>query len=234
MKKIKIFFTLLLVIMLSFTKLYADEMNIDEKYVYYGEFLKDLGLILGDENGNLNQFSNLSREEAVVIILNMLDETKNAQYYEYNVFVDIDDDSWSAPYVNYAASKGIVSGIGDSRFAPKENVTVKQLYSLFLRANGYSADWATEDVMAKADQYSLSYDLDRFITGNDAAKRGDAFIIFANAIMLPINPDIQYNYCILTDVLSVDPQYAQELVKKYDYLEFYLPENYEANYDFLY
>ncbi|TSC59009.1 MAG: Uncharacterized protein Greene041619_190 [Candidatus Peregrinibacteria bacterium Greene0416_19] len=57
-------------------------------------------------------------------------------------FSDIDAKAWYAPYVSYAASKGIVTGYKDSKgkatgkFGPGDAVTVAQMLKIALKATG--------------------------------------------------------------------------------------------------
>lgn len=55
-------------------------------------------------------------------------------------FYDVDEGSYYAPYVTWAAANGIVSGYGDGRFGPDDQVTREQMGAImasFLRAAGY-------------------------------------------------------------------------------------------------
>ena len=47
--------------------------------------------------------------------------------YKTGNFTDVKTDAYYAPYVNWAASKGIVSGIGNGQFAPDTAVTREQM-----------------------------------------------------------------------------------------------------------
>ncbi len=229
MKKIVGIFILSVALISSFI-VYADTSE-RENFATYGEFLQDLNLIKGDDNGNLNPNDSLSREEAVVIILRMLREEEQAKKCQAKVFSDLHG-RWSEPYVNYAKQKGLVNGISEHSFGATDKVTIKQLYTMFLRAAGYSADWATEDIVAKAEQYGLAYDLDQAIDGDKAALRGHSFIIFSNAITLPTNPEVENNSCVLTKVLREHPN-TYQLALKYEDLIDYLPDSYQADYGFM-
>ncbi len=220
MKKLLILFTFAIFATFSFSDVYAEGEQYTEQdyFEIYGNYLKDLGLIKGDSNGNLNQNSNLSRAEAVVIILRTLGEEDQAKMYPINIFSDVAENAWYAPYVNYAAQKGIVNGVGNGAFAPQNNVTIKQLFTLFLRANGYSADWATENIVAKAAYLGMTDNLADTTIGDEDALRGDAFIIFGNSIEIPKNA-AGYDSYVLQDVLAKKSQSElNELTSKYDFL----------------
>lgn len=54
-----------------------------------------------------------------------------------NVFVDVDEGTWYTGYVSWAAEKGIVNGIGESKFAPNDYVTREQMAAIFMRYASY-------------------------------------------------------------------------------------------------
>lgn len=49
------------------------------------------------------------------------------------VFNDVPDGAWYAEAVNWAASKGIVNGVGDGRFAPNDTITRAQMVTILGR-----------------------------------------------------------------------------------------------------
>jgi hypothetical protein len=64
-----------------------------------------------------------------------------------SVFSDVADGAWYADAVKWAASNGIVLGMGDGRFAPLENVTRQQLAAILYRYVRYTGG----DVSGAAD-----------------------------------------------------------------------------------
>ncbi len=220
----RIFISMLIVLSFVFASVnvYAEEYTEQDYFKFYGEYLKNLGLIKGGNNGELNENTNLTREESVVIILRMLGKEEEAKAYTESHFTDIED-RWSEPYINYAYNQDIVSGVGDDKFAPKDNVTIKQLFTLFLRSMGYTADWGKENVFKKGLCFGLGRDLDPSTNEKEQARRGDAFIIFANAIEIPIKSEEET--CVLRNIL-VDNARLDELVEKFPFLINYTDENY--------
>lgn len=221
---------LVAVLIVACSLVFADYTE-QENFADYGQFLQDLNLIQGDANGNLNPNNALNREEAVVIILRMLGEEAAAKQCQEHLFSDVKG-HWAEPYVNYAKLKGLVNGVSASEFGAGEQVTIKQLYTMFLRAAGYTADWSKEDIVKKAEDYGLSADLATNLSADNAALRGHAFIIFTNAIVLPTNPDVEHNSCVLTKVLSDNPNVYQ-LLLAHEELQYYLPDSYQADYEFI-
>ncbi len=230
----KLLSTVVLIILLfSVSAIYANADDYEAVARSAGEFLYELELIKGDGSGDLKLNDLLSREESVILTLRMLRLEEQAKNYAgANGFSDVPSDSWWAPYINFAKANKIVNGIGGGKFGLRQNVTIKQLITMFLRAAKYSADWQTEDIWQKGKIFGLTTELDNSITENKQASRGDAFVIFAKAIKLPTNPSVQKNSCVLSQVLSEKPALMTKYVK-YDFLEEYFPKEYTSNYDYL-
>jgi hypothetical protein len=55
-------------------------------------------------------------------------------------FIDVDDGSWYADAVSWAAGAGIVTGVGDLKFAPNNNVTRDQMATILLNYAIYAGD----------------------------------------------------------------------------------------------
>ncbi len=198
-----------------------------------GEFLYQLELIKGDGSGDLKVNNLLSREESVILTLRMLRLEEQAKNYSRTGdFSDVPADLWSAPYINFAKANNLVNGLGNGQFGPKQNVTIKQLITIFLRAAKYSADWQSEDIWEKGRIFGLTTELDPSITENQFASRGDAFIIFAKAITLPLNPEQVKDSCVLVQVFEEDPN-LMSIAEEYGFVEKYYPNQYTPNYDFL-
>ena len=53
--------------------------------------------------------------------------------YPGTLFVDVKEESWYTPYVNWAARNGIVNGVGDLKFAPGKSITREQMATILDR-----------------------------------------------------------------------------------------------------
>jgi hypothetical protein len=82
-------------------------VSADNPYTEQGEFLNKLGVLLGDEKGNLNLDNKLTREQMVVLISRLYgkeDEAKN--YKGVNVFKDLgSNQAYYIPYILWAKTK---------------------------------------------------------------------------------------------------------------------------------
>lgn len=146
-----------------------------------GEYLQKLGIIKGDEKGDLNTESNLTREEAISILVRMLGKSEEAKSGAADSgFSDVDPKHWAAKDITYAKKAGLTSGMGDGTFGLKRKVTSKEIASFMLRALGHSADWAKEDIMAKADSLKLLGNLT--LQENSYIIRGEVFVMMKNTL----------------------------------------------------
>lgn len=93
-------------------------------YFPYVSAARQAGLVMGDEANNFNPNIQITRQDMAVIL-----------YRAYNIqakgaemdFADREEiSSYAADAVSYFYTAGIVSGVGDGRFAPKDNATRAQ------------------------------------------------------------------------------------------------------------
>lgn len=161
-----------------------------------GELLKEINIIKGTSLG-LEEEKTLTREQAIVILLRMLGLEEEAQNFpSYLQFSDVPATHWSAPYVNYAYTKGITNGIGNGKFGLGQVVNKKSMASYMLRALGHTADWSSEDIMGKARKFGITLD---FTEGSEQITRGQAFIYMTNTLTQPKNNETK----MLLETLSL-------------------------------
>ena len=150
------------------------------------DVLTSLGIITGS-NGYLNPTDYVTREQAAKMIAYIcLGKTAaEALSTSSSVFEDVAAGRWSAGYISYCVSKGIIAGVGDTNgngkaeFQPTANVTANQFVKMLLCALGYGANqefngtyWATstEAWGAKVG----AYDGTKAASYNAAATREEA------------------------------------------------------------
>lgn len=124
----------------------AAEINYTEAV----DVMSALGILEGYD-GNFNPDGILTREQAAKIICYMLMSPANAEMLNSTSnFADVEADRWSAPYIAYCASLGIISGY-NGNFEPAGELTGVAFAKLLLVALGYDAEiegyvgnnWAT-------------------------------------------------------------------------------------------
>ena len=96
------------------------------------EYVSDIGLMVGDEQGKFNPNKTVTRAEMAAIICRMLGETEGLS--KSGKFSDVPTSHWANPYVAKAAELGIVSGYGDGKFGPSDTVTYEQAVTMIVRA----------------------------------------------------------------------------------------------------
>ena len=69
------------------------------------------------------------------MIVSILARLENVTSAESAGFADVDDE-WYATAVNWAASVGVVSGIGEGNFSPNAAITREQLAAILQRYLG--------------------------------------------------------------------------------------------------
>ena len=79
-------------------------------------WLKEKGIMTGDQSGNMNLTSGLTRAELAVILTRLSDQTgdisRNTAYYRTICrFTDVPE--WAMPYAGYCAQKQLMSGYGN-------------------------------------------------------------------------------------------------------------------------
>ena len=137
---------------------FKDADSIDYKEAV--DVMNAVGVLIGDEKGNFNAKENLTREQAAKIIAYLELGSKAADaMVGGNTFTDVASSRWSAGFIAYCAQAGIVSGVGDGKFAPAGQLTALQFGKMLLVELGYDAkaekmvgtDWAinTSKLMAK-------------------------------------------------------------------------------------
>lgn len=99
-------------------------------------WLKENGILTGDQNGNLNLGSGLTRAELAVILTRLSDKTgdmgRNSAYYRTICpFTDVPE--WAMPYAGYCAEKKLMAGYGNKLFGPNDLVTPAAACTVVLR-----------------------------------------------------------------------------------------------------
>ena len=114
-----------------------DEITYEEAAVV----LEALGVIDGYEDGSYQPDVVLSREEAAAIIARMkLGDSADNLTAGSEPFSDVSADRWSAGYIAYCVSEGVVDGFEDGTFRPDDELTCYQFAKMLLCALGYDSE----------------------------------------------------------------------------------------------
>lgn len=99
------------------------------------ESLKAQGVLLGDENGNLNLDSGVTRAEFCKLVMEAIDAYETVKTSENSPelrFSDVGEEHWAYSYIHTAAERGIVNGFGDGTFKPEDSLTYEQAIKISL------------------------------------------------------------------------------------------------------
>lgn len=123
---------------------------------FYGEALKELGILKGTEKG-LELNKGLTRAEGAVMYSRLLGLEEEIELFasenpDYTTdFTDVPD--WVKPTINYLHSKGYVNGISSTEYGSGNFMKETEYATLVLRALGYKDgedfEWNTANVRAE-------------------------------------------------------------------------------------
>lgn len=160
--------------------------DVDENadYAEAVEYLKDVGIMRGDDQGNFNPNKTVTRAEMATIICNMLGETENLTTSE--VFSDVPTTHWANKYVTRAKELGIISGYGDGRFGPNNPVTYEQVLTMLINAvhlenEAIEAGGYPDGYISVAEDYGYTKELS--IPKGTAVARWQISIILYNLLV---------------------------------------------------
>lgn len=107
------------------------DVDEDADYAEAAEYLNEIGIMQGDDNGYFNPNKAVTRAEIAVVICRMLGETENLPVS--SEFSDVPRNHWANPYISKVAELGIVSGYGNGKFGPSDTVTYEQAITMIVR-----------------------------------------------------------------------------------------------------
>lgn len=99
--------------------------------------LYEIGIVTGDENGNFNPNSTITRAEAATMICRLQGVEDEAKQMSTTAFTDLSKSHWANGYVAKAAAMGIINGHGNGKFEPESPVTCEQMLKMLVCAWGW-------------------------------------------------------------------------------------------------
>lgn len=105
------------------------------------KYVSELGIIVGDIDGNFNPDKTVTRAEMAAVICRTLEKTLSEDeympvYLEAENFWDVPENHWANGYINKVSFLEIASGYGDGRFGPSDCLTYEQAVTLIVRMLG--------------------------------------------------------------------------------------------------
>ncbi len=145
--------------------------------------VKLLGIMTGDEKGNMDLYSNVTREQfAKMIIIASTYKDSVSENSNYSVFKDVKYNRWSAVYIKLAVDLKLFTGYIDGTFKPENNITFEEAATVALRLLGYeNSDFKGTYPNAQLAKYkSLGLDKNIFKTQGQYLSRKDCMNLFYN------------------------------------------------------
>ena len=119
------------------------DLKVEDSYFKAVSYAVEAGLFNGTSDTTFSPDTTMTRA-MFVTVLGRLAEVDTSKYTEVT-FTDVVAGSWYAPYVEWAASEGIVNGLGDGVFGIDGEITVEQACTILGRfADHKNADADTQ------------------------------------------------------------------------------------------
>lgn len=147
------------------------------------QVLAALDIMVGDENGNLNLGSTVTRAEFAKLSVaatpagDAVGDTVSISPYP-----DVPKTNWAAPWIKAAVDQGLVKGNLHGYFEPNRTITLAEGVTIALRLLGYQDnDFTGVWPAGQMAQYrALKLDVGVTCGTNDAMSRKDAMYLFYN------------------------------------------------------
>ncbi len=104
------------------------------------EVLSTLGIMNGDENGNLNLDKTVTRAEFSKMIIKASGFRDSIPTSSISSgFTDVEPTHWAAPYIRLAAENKWIYGYGNGSFLPSSSIKLEEAVTVLLRVLGYTS-----------------------------------------------------------------------------------------------
>ena len=103
------------------------------------ETVRVLGILSGDENGNLNLSASVTRAEFVKMMTAASTYKDSVGSSTASLFTDVKRGHWATGYIKLAVEQGWVTGYVDGSFRPDSTITLEEACTALLRLLGYDS-----------------------------------------------------------------------------------------------
>lgn len=106
---------------------------------YVQDVMQALGVMEGDQNGNISWYSTVTRAEFAKMILKVSPQKDNvpSDGTGYSLYSDVKTTHWASAYIKVAVENGYMTGYTDGTFRPSTNITWVQAVNAALTLLGY-------------------------------------------------------------------------------------------------
>ena len=162
------------------------------------DILRLMGVVSGTGGNVFNPGGKLTRAQFCTMVVTFLQKGEEApRYATRTIFSDVGSGHWARAYINLAASISVaesdgenstsiplVSGVGDGRFLPDDNISMAEAVTILLRGLGYTSKEAgalwPQGYMNLAGSIGLTEGLN--LAAGTAISRAQAAQLFVNAL----------------------------------------------------
>ena len=166
------------------------DVKTGDDYAEAIETLAALGIIKGYEDGSFGAEKAITRAEAVAIVNRIQGlEKAAAGAASASLYTDVAADHWAAGDINLATQMGIISGDGNGKFRPEDQVSYQEMVKMLTCAVNYQpavedlGGWPTGYLVA-AQTYGILEDTTNL--GAAAANRGVVAQLTFNTLTAPL------------------------------------------------
>lgn len=173
----------LVMVLGSFTTVFAAPAAVE---VDAAEFLEAVGVLQGNDDGDLMLEKNLERRDAVILLSRLLGvEDEAAEFLateESPSWEDARTDVYYIPFFAWAEENGYFEGDDEGNFNPRNPITAQEYALVLLRAMGYEADGhdAWKAALETAGKLGLLADVE--VEDKDEVVRGQMAVMTLNAL----------------------------------------------------
>ncbi|MCC5911822.1 MAG: S-layer homology domain-containing protein [Clostridiaceae bacterium] len=155
-----------------------------------GEFLRDLKLYRGYEDGSLGLERNITRAEFATLAVRIVGKEGVVNSKKgATAFKDVSADFWASGYVNVAVEEGLIQGYTDGRFQPQGHITYAETLAVLIRILGYEDEiqgsWPN-NYINKAKDLGITKGVQH--SANKVISRGDIGVLIYNSLLVNVKP----------------------------------------------
>ncbi len=212
---------------IAFATSFSD--TLDHQYETAIEYIADLGIVEGYDDGTYQPDAKINRAEFTKIIINSVydEDTIESCALPTDVFEDFDHEEWFTPYVCVAHENSIIQGYDDGTFKPNNPINFVEAAKIVVIAFGYETEeadvWYEPYVEVLEDNQAVPSSIgnnDKEITRGEMAEiiyqmlgddesneTDDSSDLFSLVKTITVSPDDTYQYgafCRINYVEALD------------------------------
>lgn len=177
--------------------------------------VRALGIMTGDENGNMALASNVTRAQfaKLLVAASKYKDTISPDGTGYSLYKDVKSSHWASEYIRIVTQAGWMTGYTDGTFRPEETITLEETCSAVLKLLGYTelAGSFPHAQLSKASSLGLRDGVSG--TRGAAMTRGDCAQLFYNLLTAEDSSGKTYAAALGYTVANGEVDYTAVLLK---------------------